>query len=711
MPRQRGWVMPSMSGLRQGYRVSVDTGGTFTDVVVGDERQIISIGKALTTANRISEGIFSALEVAAQPLQLTVNSLLGATSLFIYGSTHATNAILERKTARTALLVTQGFPDILVRREGGKLNPWDFSQPYPDPYIPRRLTVEIRERVTAEGAVVTPIDRAQATRAVRMLKEEGIQAVAVCFLWSIVNASHELAVAEILNQELPGVPWSLSHLVNPIIREYRRASSTAIDASLKPLMQSHLRRMESDLRAAGFGGELLPATSFGGVLHIDDVVDRPIHMVRSGPALAPVLGRELGRAETQLTEVIVCDAGGTSFDVSLVRNGRPVFSRETWLGGRFVGDITGLSSVDARSIGAGGGSIARVDSAGLLRVGPESAGADPGPACYGRGGRHATVTDAALVLGYLDPAFFLAGRMPLDVAAAQRAIEPVADALRQPTMETAAGIVAIAGELMVGAIQEMTINEGIDPRDSLLLAGGGAAGLNIVPIARELGCRHVLIPRMAGALSACGAQYCDIVTEVSANLPTRSRSFSFEQVNATLTGLTLRLSEFERAVLARGAGPCHIDYFVEARYVHQVWELEVPLRSREFDSQQHVDALIEDFHAVHETTFAVKEIGQEVELIQWKARLTAELAKPQLRSDTKKDTREPKPIPAKRADAFFRECGVIETAVYTGDRLSVGAVVHGPALILEPTTTIVLYPGSSAAVSELGNYMLSTGVG
>jgi N-methylhydantoinase A len=702
--------MPQPAHERQGYRVSVDTGGTFTDVVVGDERQVISIGKALTTADRISEGIFNALQVAAEPLQLTVKSLLASTSLFIYASTHATNAIIERKTARTALLVTEGFPDILVRREGGKLNPWDFSQPFPDPYIPRRLTFEIRERVTAEGDVLIQLDRAQAARVARNLKEEGVQAIAVCFLWSIANPDHELAMAEILNQELPGVPRSLSHQVNPIIREYRRASSTAIDASLKPLMQGHLRRMDSDLRAAGFGGELLPATSLGGVLHVDDVISRPIHMVRSGPALAPVLGRELSRVESALTEVIVCDTGGTSFDVSLVRDGRPVFSRETWLGGRFVGDITGLSSVDARSIGAGGGSIARVDSAGLLRVGPESAGADPGPACYGRGGRHATVTDAALVLGYLDPSFFLAGRMPLDIAAAQRAIEPLADALRQPVKETAAGILAIAGELMVGAIQELTINEGIDPRESLLLAGGGAAGLNIVPIARELGCRKVLIPRMAGALSACGAQYCDIVTEVSASSPTRSRSFSFDQVNATLTELTSRLSDFERAVLARGAKRCQIDYFVEARYVHQVWELEVPLRHPQFSSRQHVDALIDDFHAVHEATFAVQELGQEVELIQWKARLTAELRKPRLHSDGGIESSESKLNPMRHTVAFFRDHGSVETSVFTGDQLSSGAVVNGPALILEPTTTVVLYPGSSAAVTEFGNYMLSTGV-
>ena len=254
---------------------------------------------------------------------------------------------------------------------------------------------------------------------VRSLEPAGVEAVAVSLLWSIANPEHELRLGALLEEELPGVPYTLSHRLNPIIREYRRTSGTAIDASLKPLMQEHLREIEAGLREAGFWGELVAASSFGGVLPMDRLIERPIFAARSGPSLAPVAGRLYSEHELAGSDAIVCDAGGTSFDVSVVRDGGIVFARETWLGAPFEGHLTGLASVDVRSIGAGGGSIAWLDPGGLLRVGPESAGADPGPACYGRGGDRPTVTDAAVVLGYLDPDRFLGGAMALDVDAAR----------------------------------------------------------------------------------------------------------------------------------------------------------------------------------------------------------------------------------------------------------------------------------------------------
>ncbi|MDB6086862.1 MAG: hydantoinase/oxoprolinase family protein [Gammaproteobacteria bacterium] len=686
------------------YRIGIDTGGTFTDVVVGDATGILSVGKALTTRERISRGILDGLAVAAAPLGLDVRGLLGRTSVFIYGSTRATNAIIEGKTARTALLVTQGFPDTLVRREGGKTNPWDYSQDYPEPYIPRHLTFEIPERMTAEGSVFVPLDEAAARAVIERLRELRVEAVAVCLLWSIANPEHELALGRLLERELAGIPFSLSHEVNPIVREYRRASSAAIDASLKPLMQRHLREMEADLEAAGLAGELLPAVSLGGVMHIEGVIARPIHMVRSGPSLAPVLGQVIGAAEVGATEVIVCDTGGTSFDVSLVRNGRPVFGRDTWLGPRYTGHLSGLSSVDARSIGSGGGSIASIDSGGLLRVGPESAGADPGPACYGRGGTRPTVTDAALVLGYLDAAYFNGGRMPLDAPAAHAAVQGLAASLGKSVHDTAAGILTVASEHMVAAIKEITINEGVDPRDSLLLAGGGAAGLNIVPIARELGCRRVLLPRMAGALSACGAQYTDIVTEFGASQVAQSKSFDYQAVNRTLDGLRLSIEAFTDTLRARGVERFRSEYFVEARYLYQVWELDVPLPGPGLAGPAELDALVRAFHAVHESIFAVCETDQEVEFIQWKGRITGELDRPALQP-VAPPTRA-KPSPARSAPGYFPSAGIVSMPMFRGETLGPGDRIAGPALIVEPITTLVLYPGSAATVTSYDNYMV-----
>jgi len=687
-----------------GYRIGIDTGGTFTDVVVGDDTGILSVGKALTTKERISKGLLEGLAVAAKPLGVDVRTLLQKTAVFIYGSTRATNAILEGKTARTALLVTAGFPDILVRREGGKTNPWDYSKDYPEPYVPRQLTFEIRERMTAEGNAAVAFDEAAALDVIRKLEAQRIEAVAVCFLWSIANPAHELAMGKLLERELAGVPYTLSHQVNPIVREYRRASSAAIDASLKPLMQHHLREMETDLRAAGLEGELLPAISLGGVMHIEGVINRPIHMVRSGPSLAPILGQVTGAAETGATEVIVCDTGGTSFDVSLVRDGRPVFGRDTWLGPRYTGHLTGLSSVDARSIGSGGGSIARIDSGGLLCVGPESAGADPGPACYGRGGTHATVTDAALVLGYLDVEYFNGGRMKLDTSAARKVVGRIAEQLGKSVEDTAAGILTVASEHMVAAIKEITINEGVDPRDSLLMAGGGAAGLNIVPIAHELGCSQVLVPRMAGALSACGAQYTDVVTEFSTNQVTQSDQFDFVGVNSALAGLHSSMEDFEAGLRARGIEEFHFAFFVEARYQYQVWELEVPLAGFEFQSAADVAAVVRAFHALHKSIFAVSEEDRHVEFIQWKGRVTGELSRPPLKPLETSGGCDP--VPSRKAQAYFTATGSVEIPLYRGETLGPGTRIGGPALIVEPITTLVLYPGSRATVTKFNNYMV-----
>jgi len=690
------------------YRIGVDTGGTFTDVVIADETAILSVGKALTTRDQISNGILAALDQAAAPLGLEAKNLLAQTGLFIYGSTRATNAIVEKKTAKTALLITEGFPDTLVRREGGKANTWDFSKDYPEPYVPRHLTFEIRERMTAEGNVLIALDEQRACAVIARLKMLKIEAVAVCFLWSIANAEHELRIGELLERELPGVPYTLSHQLNPIMREYRRASSAAIDASLKPLMQAHLREMEDDLRSAGLTGELLPATSLGGVMHVEDVIERPIHMVRSGPALAPILGQVMGAAEAGATEVIVCDAGGTSFDVSLVRGGRPVFGRETWLGERHSGHLTGLSSVDARSIGSGGGSIAWIDGGGLLRVGPESAGASPGPACYGRGGRRATVTDAALVLGYLDPDYFLGGRMPLDVSAARAAVDHVARELGRPIEDAAAGILTIASEHMVEAIKEMTINEGVDPRESLFIAGGGAAGLNIVPIARELGCTRVLVPGLAGALSACGAVYTDVVTEFGVNRVTQSRNFGFAAVNEALRGLQYLLEQFKETLHSRGVQRFRIEYFVEARYRYQVWELEVPLGADELHGAEDIAQLTNDFHAIHKSIFAIAEPDQEVEFTHWKGRITGELARPPMVPAVNGPT-EAAVRPARMSRAYFTSVGALHIPVFHGEQLNPGARVEGPALIVEPTSTLVLYPGSAATVTPFNNYMVQVG--
>jgi N-methylhydantoinase A len=683
-------------------KITCDVGGTFTDVVVSDQEGRMAVGKALTSPPHLIEGLIAAIGVASEQFSISTRQLLERCELFVYSTTQATNAILERKTAKTALLVTDGFPDILVRREGGSMRPYDFSREYPDPYVPRRLTYEVEERISSEGEIVKPLNRDSLWEIIESLRVNEVESVAVCLLWSTANGEHEIEVGKAIEEEL-GIPFTLSHQLNPIVREYRRASGTAIDASLKVLMPGHLEEIENGLTETGFQGELLAATSVGGALPMQDLVDRPIYAAKSGPSLAPVAG-SLYTGELGSDDLIVCDTGGTSFDISLVRSGGIVATRETWLGGMFTGHLTGLSSVDVRSIGAGGGSIAWVDPGGLLRVGPESAGAAPGPACYGKGGTRPTVTDAAVVLGYLDPDDFLGGRMKLDLEAALAVLSGLADELDVDVPRAAEAVLTVANEHMVDAIKEITINQGIDPRRSGIVAGGGAAGLGIAAIAAELGCARVMLPRTAGALSAFGGQFSDILIEEGRSAWCSTDDFRPEVVNEALSEIDLALQPFADRLAENGVTEQRIERTVEARYPHQVWTLDIPLEVDRFVSETQVADLVESFHQNHERVFAVSEPGQSVEIVHVVGRLVAEPHKP--RRGAARLSREMDRTEPKTRKAHFRNHGELEVEVRSGSNLDPGSVFDGPLLVTEPTTTIVVPPGWRVSVTPIGDYLL-----
>ncbi len=688
-------------GGAQGWRISVDTGGTFTDVVVADATGHFTIGKALTTPARIFGGLAAALGDAAGKLDLSVSEVLARTAIFIYGTTRATNAIVTGNVAKTAFLTTAGFPDVLVLREGGKFNPHDFSKPFPQPYIPRRHTFEIEERISASGTIVTPLVEAQVITVLDTLREQQFEACAVALLWATANPVHERRVAELIESHVPGLPYTLGHALNPILREYRRASSVAIDASIKPLMQAHLRDLQHDLRDAGYAGEILISTTIGGCIDVESVIERPIHTVRSGPAMGPVAGRRYAALEGRAEPALVVDTGGTTFDVSLVRNQQIAITQETWLGERFTGHMLGIPAVDARSVGAGGGSIAWLDDAGLLHVGPHSAGAEPGPACYGRGGKLPTVTDAALVLGYLDPAFFLGGRMQLDTAAAHAAINSVAQPLGISVEQAAFSIFAVSNETMLNAIKDITVSEGIDPAEALIVAGGGAAGLNIVAIARELDCRAVIVPRTASVLSACGMQFSDIQAEASAAAPTRSDRFDRSLVNRALETIDASLDAFAARLAARGFDQASRHYRVDAHYTAQVWDLAIELPAPRIRSDAEQLALVEAFHDAHRRVFEVDDRASAVEFLSWTGRLAVALPTITVTAAGA--------VAAERRSqraVWFDLEGAIETLVVRGDALAVGETIHGPAIIEEATTTLILPPGSRATLSAADSFLV-----
>ena len=685
------------------YRISVDTGGTFTDVVVNDGNGNFSIGKSLTTPDRIFEGMRNAMVNVAQDMETSLEELLENTSLLIYGTTRATNAIVTKTVAKTALLTTQGFPDVLVLKEGGKFNPHDFSQDYPHPYIPRRHTFEIEERVGSEGQTIIPLNVEQARRTISKLGEQNFEAIAVCLLWSIADPAHELQLGALIEETLPGVPYTLSHQLISVVREYRRASATAIDASLKPLMQAHLRDLEGDLRLAGYQGEVLVSTAAGGCSSIDALIEKPIYTVGSGPAMAPIAAKTYSAIEGMGEDVIVCDTGGTTFDVGVVRDGRLTFSRDTWLGPRYTGDLLGISAVDMRSIGAGGGSIAWIDDGGLMRVGPMSAGSVPGPACYGRGGTKPTVSDAAVVLGYFDPDYFLGGRMKLDVEAARRAVHGVALRIGLTIEETAFRILGLASDLMVRAIGDVTINEGVNPRESTIVAGGGAAGINIMLIAKELGCRKVVLPNSASALSASGMQFANIVAEEAQSLVTMSNRFDAARVNEVFDELENKLHVFRRRLPGRGDAYA-IERIGEARYLGQIWELDTPLPVDRFFGDDDLAAYVGAFHDVHERVFAVRDPNSPIETVSWKARLKVALSEPPVPAPPVEFT-EVKHSATSRP-CFFGGKTPLEVPIYKPGDLVRGSRIQGPAIIEESTTTLVVYPDMAVSISGNGNYLL-----
>lgn len=688
-------------------RFAVDTGGTFTDLIVEDGSGRIRMFKSATTPADPIQGVLDALSLAAVDSGESLADFMGRGTMFIHGTTHAINSIITGNTAKTALLVTEGHRDILVIREAGRLKPFDNLRRFPSPYIPRALTFGVPGRILSDGSVYTPLSEASVLEVIDTLKAEKVEAVAVCLLWSVINPEHELRVGELLKQKLPRIPFTLSHQLNPSIREYRRASSTAIDASLKPLMQRYLGSLEKRLREAGFGGRVLVLTSQGGMMDAAELAEQPIHAINSGPSMAPLAGRHFARnfidPSKGIQGAIVADTGGTTYDVSLVLRDSIPMTRDMWIGEPFLGHMTGFPSVDVKSVGAGGGSIARVDHGGLLHVGPKSAGAVPGPACYGRGGEEPTLTDACVVLNWIDASYFLGGAIKLDPQKSRVAVESrVAKPLGMSVEEAAAAIIDVATENMVQAISDITINQGVDPTEAILVGGGGAAGLNSLFIARRLGCPILIIPDVGPALSATGALMSDLSADYQQTRFMTTSRFEKESVNKTLDGLLQKAREFINGP-GRGAQESRIEYFVEARYENQVWEIEVPLPVERFVSDADIGALKEAFHRKHQQIFSFRDEASDTELVTWTIRVRCKFREQEiggLGSSSKSRSLE------ERRTAYFSGHGHVETRVISYDRLGLDREYIGPLIVESPFTTVVIDPEASCYLDAEGTIVV-----
>ncbi len=685
--------------------ITIDTGGTFTDCIVGATGRSPLLVKAPTTPHDPVEGVFDALTAAADARSVPLAELLGECGQLVFGTTRAVNAVITGTTAPTALVCTKGHRDVLLFAEGGRPGYFSERLEYPTPFVPRARTHEVDERVGADGTVVRTLSDAAIDDLLRSIAGERPEAVAVALLWSIANPTHELAVADALGSEFPDLPITLSHQVNPIIREYRRTCSASLDASLKPVMQPHLLELEARLRTAGFAGTLLVATSNGGLRDAATVAATPIHSLNSGPSLAPVAARA-GHYHDGHGLLVIADTGGTTFDLSFVHGDRIPRTNEAWIGTPRLGIQTGLPALDVKSVGAGGGSIAWVDDGGLLRVGPQSAGAEPGPACYGRGGLAPTLTDACVVLGIIDPQRFLGGSLHLDLDAAATAIRrDIAESLGVEVIDAASSIYELATRHMVEAVEEHLLLHGLDQRDATLVMGGGAGGLNAAALGRQLGCRRLVVPSYAAALSAAGG----LVTAREDEFVEPVRATSARPDDGALTEVLQRLRRRAESFFEANAIPVDAQRSVvtiDARYESQAWDLEVELdvdSDRTF-SVQHAKSR---FDATHQRIFGVIDPDCPIEIYALRCRV----AGPEHRAALHTATDEPAtatPSANASRSVHFPGHGTIDATIVD---LHGGWSGHvdGPAILETDTTTITVEPGMAASALAGGDIEIYLG--
>ncbi|MDB5407372.1 MAG: 5-oxoprolinase [Rhodospirillales bacterium] len=687
------------------FFIGTDVGGTFTDlwVAAGDGR--VRVFKTPTTADVLG-GVIDAMKLAAQSYALDFSEFCSGIERFGHGTTVGLNALLTGNAARTAILTTRGFGDTLeigrLRRQTSGMNELEMTDAYLrnrlPPLVPRRCVVELDERIDVNGTVVTKLDEAQARDAMRGLKRDGIEAIAICTLWSIRNPVHELRLREIATEELPNAFVSLSHEIAPNVGEYARMSTTAANAALGPLAGRYLARLETTLRDAGMRVPVLMMTCAGGVLPTAVLNDRPVIAIFSGPA-AGVMGSQAIGAQIGLGNILTTDIGGTSFDVGVIVDGKPIMHSQISVAGA---DIR-VHSIDVDSIGAGGGSIASVEF-GELRVGPKSAGANPGPVCYGRGGTAPTATDADLVLGVLDPENFLGGRMTLDVTAAKRAIEEqIAKPLGISVMEAAWAIREVLDSRMADLLRRMTVERGYDPRDFTLFANGGAGPSHAWVLSAELGLDGFVVPAAATAQSAFGTGNSDLGFTVEQ--PTYVRIApgavpSEAQLQLISDGIAKAVAETEAQLAAAATtGDVRIERLLAMRFRGQIHFLEVPLDGDRFDLAA-FRAATGQFEKQYETLFgrgaAFANAGYE--LLSVRAMGTGML---------------PPPAPATEGEALtrigtrnvvFRDAGTpLATAIYHTSFPEPGAVVAGPAIIEFPGQSVVVPPDATATADGFGN--------
>ncbi len=681
-------------------RICVDVGGTFTDCLVMDEAGLLQKFKASTTPSEPSVGFMNAMMKAARHYGVSVNEFLGQIEVLVHGTTLATNILLTGRGAKAGMLTTENFRDTIEIRRG--IKPLDVSLynlfiPPNRPLIPRSRRIGVKERTLFDGKVLVPLDEQGVVAAVEKFKEQGVQSIAICFLHSYANPENERRAAEICRKIAPGIFVSTSHETLPVWREFERFNTTAVGAYVGPAVAKYLTSLEGILKESGFRGTFLMMLANGLVQNVSECIRRPAFLLHSGPAAAPSGAVHLGRyfGEDSLLSV---DMGGTSFDVCLINKGDIPTTTEHWENDQRVA----IKMVDISSIGAGGGSIAKIDALGLLRVGPESAGADPGPACYGRG-TDATVTDANLILGYVPADYFLGGEMTIDAAASRRAMEPLAQRLDVNATSVAEAIFRTVNANMANKITEVSTKRGYDIRNTVMIAGGGGGPIHAGFIADGLGIRKVIVPPVAALYSAFGMFAMDIGQDYA-------RSFVSRVGNVDLNGLNRVYEEMEAEALAsfraHGVDPAKVvlKRTADLRYTGQFHEVEADMPNGKL-TQQSVASAADFFARKHEKLYTFAMPWKQVEILTLRLKASTPslpFALPQVAKGE---------ADAKAAVKRRRVCRFngrdIDTPIYDGEKVLAGNVITGPAIIEETTTTVVIPEAYVCSVDQYKNYVLT----
>ncbi len=677
------------------FRLGVDVGGTFTDLALYDTTtNHLEFAKTPSTPSNQAVGVTNGIKQLIERLGIAPNEITS----FIHGTTVATNALLERKGARTGLVVTAGFRDVLQigRQDRPRLYDWRVRRP--DPLVPRHLRLEIKERILYTGEVLIPLDSKDISDVAELLRKEKVEAVAVCLLHSYANPIHEQMIGKALAHALPNVRISLSSDVLPEFKEYERMSTTTINAFVAPVMGRYLRGLQQSLADAGVPAELHVMQSNGGVMGAATAIEEPVHTILSGPA-GGVIGSVALSAQAGEPNVISVDMGGTSFDISLTYQSEIRRTQES--------EIEGLPvktpMIDIHTLGAGGGSVAWIDPGGALRVGPHSMGAEPGPACYGKGGDQPTVTDANLVLGRINPDYFVGGDLHLDVEASRNAIlKKIAAPLNMSLEHAAEGIIRVVNANMVKGIRIVSVAKGYDPREFALVAFGGAGPLHATELASELSIPRVLVPVAPGVTSALGLLMADLRHDY---VRTWLRPLS----GLTADQLIAEYAELEREATAQmqqdhvGKEQLSMLRIADIRYVGQGYELQVPVSSN--GAGLKVKDLSERFFELHRQQYGFAHREGAVEVVNLRLSAIGQLPRPQLAAEPMNGTVNPNDAFKKPRQVYM--AGQYHNAqIYDRPRLRPGDTINGPAVIEQLDSTTVVWPGQSARVDAYRNLIV-----